>query len=76
MPRHALELIQHPIQWIPGVLSSAVNQPGGEVDSSHPSSTKLRNKWSYTPLQPHVFMVCTGTTLPLPLPIQYYTTDQ
>ena len=58
-----------------GVLSSGVNQPGGEVDYSPPSSTKLKNKWSYTPLQPHAFMVCTETTLSLPLPIKHYTTD-
>jgi hypothetical protein len=33
---------QPPIQWVAGF------QPGHEVDHSPPSSTEVKNEWSYT----------------------------
>jgi len=30
-----------PIQWVPGVLSLGVNQPGHEADHSPPSSAEV-----------------------------------
>jgi hypothetical protein len=44
----ALGPTQPPVQWVPGVLSSAVKQPGREADSSPPSSAESKNEWSYT----------------------------
>jgi hypothetical protein len=47
---------QPPIQWVPGALSLEVKQPGREADHSPPSSAKVKNAWSYTPLPQYVFM--------------------
>jgi hypothetical protein len=32
---------QPPIQWIPGVLSLEIKQPGSEAESSHPSNAEV-----------------------------------
>jgi hypothetical protein len=40
--RMALGRTQPPIQWVPGVLSLGVNQPGHEADHSHPSSAEVK----------------------------------
>jgi hypothetical protein len=39
---------QPPIQWVPGNLSLGVKRPGFETDHSNPSSTQVKNAWSYT----------------------------
>jgi hypothetical protein len=46
--RTALGPTQHPIQWVPGALSLSVKRPGREADHSPPSSTEVKNAWSYT----------------------------
>jgi hypothetical protein len=38
--RPALEPIQPPIQWVPGVLSLGVKRPGRETDHSSPSNVE------------------------------------
>jgi len=48
--------IQSPIQWVLGVLSPGVKQPGHKDDCSPPSSTKVKNMWSYTSTPQYVFM--------------------
>jgi hypothetical protein len=45
--RPVLWPIQPPIQWVPGALSLAVQQPGYEADHSPPSSAEVKNAWSY-----------------------------
>jgi hypothetical protein len=47
---------QLPIQWIPGTLSLGVKWPGHEADRSSPSSTEVKNAWSYTSTPQYVFM--------------------
>jgi hypothetical protein len=54
--RPALGLTQPPIQWVLGVLSPGVKQPGHKDDCSPPSSTKVKNMWSYTSTPQYVFM--------------------
>jgi len=39
---------QLPIQWVPGALSLGVKRPRRKADHSPPSSTEVRNAWSYT----------------------------
>jgi hypothetical protein len=46
--RPALGPTQPPIQWVPGVLSLGVKRLGREADHSPPSSTEVKNAWSYT----------------------------
>jgi hypothetical protein len=62
-----LKPTQPPIQWV------TVFVPGVERlrsdDHSPPSSAEIGNEWSYTSTSPDVFMVCTGTTLPLTISI-------
>jgi len=53
---HPLEPTQPPIQWVLQVLSLGVKWPWCEADHSPPSSTKVRNVWSYTSIPPYVFM--------------------
>jgi hypothetical protein len=78
--RTALWPTQPLIQWVPGALSLGVKRPGGEADHSHPSSTEVKNEWSYTFTPQYVFMAwClvkhrdnfTFTILPLSALIQY-----
>jgi hypothetical protein len=49
----------HPasIQWVLGAISPGVKRPGREADHSHPSSSEVRNAWSYTSTPQYVFMV-------------------
>jgi hypothetical protein len=42
---------QSPIQWVPGV-----KRPGRETDHSPPSSTEIKNAWSYSQVAQYVFM--------------------
>jgi len=42
------QVIQHPIQSVPGVFSPAVKRPGREGDHSPPSSAGVKKAWSYT----------------------------
>jgi hypothetical protein len=46
--RTALGPIQSPIQWVTGALSLGVKRPGREADHSPPSSSEVKNVWSYT----------------------------
>jgi hypothetical protein len=46
--RSALGPIQPPIQWVPGAFSLGIKRLGREADRSPPSSTKVKNAWSYT----------------------------
>jgi hypothetical protein len=43
---------QPPIQWVPGALSLGVKRSGREADHSPPSSTEVKNAWSYTSTPP------------------------
>jgi hypothetical protein len=36
---------QSPTNWIPGVLSPWVKQPGREADHKTPSTAKVKNTW-------------------------------
>jgi hypothetical protein len=49
--RHALGPTQPPIQWVLGV-----KRPGCEGDYSLPSSSEVKNAWSYTSILPYVFI--------------------
>jgi hypothetical protein len=75
---------QPPLQQVPGAPFLGIKQPGHEDDHSHPSSTKIKNAWSYAsiPHTPswHGTYLCTKTTSPsyLSLPtalltISFYT---
>jgi hypothetical protein len=47
----------HPaIQWVPGALSLGIKRPGREADHSPPSSTGVKNAWSYTSTPQYVFI--------------------
>ena len=48
-----------------------VKWPWLEADHPLPSGVETKNVWSYTSSPPHVFMVCTGTTLPLTNSMEY-----
>jgi hypothetical protein len=50
--RTALGPTQPPIQWVPGILSLGVKQPGSEADHSPPSSSEVKNVYSYTSTPP------------------------
>jgi hypothetical protein len=50
--RPALGPIKPPIHWVPGALSVGVKRPGREGDHSPPSSTEVKNVWSYTSSPP------------------------
>jgi hypothetical protein len=43
---------QPPIQWIPGAISLGVKRPGREAVHSPPSSSEVKNAWSYTSTPP------------------------
>jgi hypothetical protein len=44
----ALEPSQPPVQWIQENLSPGIKRPVCEADKSPPSSTEVKNAWSYT----------------------------
>jgi hypothetical protein len=52
----ALGPTQHPIQWVPGVLSPGLKRPGREADHSPPTSAEVKNTWIYTSTSPYAFM--------------------
>jgi len=39
---------QSPMQWVSGVLSQWVRQPGHEDEHSPPSHATANNEWKYT----------------------------
>jgi hypothetical protein len=43
---------QPSIQWVPGALSLGVKRPWREADHSSPSSTEVKNEWSYKSTPP------------------------
>jgi hypothetical protein len=43
---------QPPIQWVTGALSLGIKRPGREAHNSSPSSTEVKNAWSYTSTPP------------------------
>jgi hypothetical protein len=45
-----------PTEWVLGVLSSWVKQPGAEADHSPPTSAKVKKMWMYISSTPYVFM--------------------
>jgi hypothetical protein len=51
----ALGPTQNPIQWIAEALSSGVKRSGREADHSPPSTSDVKNAWSYTSTE-YVFM--------------------
>jgi len=51
--------LKAPIHWVPGTLSR-VMQLGYETDHAPPSSVKVKNKWSYTTIFPHTFILWAG----------------
>jgi hypothetical protein len=56
MSRPVLRPTQPPIQWVQGFLSLGVKRPVREADHSSPSSTEVKNAWSYTSTPQYVFM--------------------
>jgi hypothetical protein len=50
--RTALEPTQPPIQWVPATVSLGVKQPERDADHSPPSSSEVKNAWSYTSTLP------------------------
>jgi hypothetical protein len=46
--RTTLGPTQPPTQWVPGTLSLGVKRPGREADHSPPTSSEVKNAWSYT----------------------------
>jgi hypothetical protein len=54
--RPALGPTQPPIQRIPGAFSPEVNRLGREADRSPPSSTEVKNAWSYNSTPIYIFM--------------------
>jgi hypothetical protein len=58
--RTTLGPTQPPIQFAAGALSLRVKRPGREADHSPPSSTEVKNAWSYTstpPIRLHRVMI-------------------
>jgi len=53
--RPALRPTHPPIQWV-RLLFPGVKRPEREADHSPPSSTKVKNAWSYTSTHPYVCM--------------------
>jgi len=49
--RLALGPIQPPLQWVSGI-----KRPESEADHLPPSSTEIKNAWSYISTRPYVFM--------------------
>ena len=47
-----LRPIQPPVQWVEGVLYAEVKCAGCEPTRLHPSSAKVKNRWSYTSFPP------------------------
>jgi hypothetical protein len=43
-------------RWVPRVQSSEVMRPGCEADHSPPSSTEVKNEWSYTSTPHYAFL--------------------
>jgi hypothetical protein len=56
MSRPALGPTDPPIQWVPGLFTTAIKRTGREADRSPPSSGEVKNGWSYTSTPTHVFM--------------------
>jgi hypothetical protein len=52
LSRPVLGPTQPPIQWIPGALSLGVKRERREADHSPPSSSEVKNAWSYTSTPP------------------------
>ena len=48
-----------PVQWVLGVLTPGIIQPGRDGKRSPPSTAKVKNKWRYTSK-----MAQTGTNFP------------
>ena len=48
----ALGPTQPPVQWVQGVLSTEVKWARCEPAQLHPSSAKVKNRWSYTSFPP------------------------
>jgi len=48
MFRPALELIQPPIEWVPGAVCLKINRQLRKTDHSTPSSAEVKNAWMYT----------------------------
>jgi hypothetical protein len=53
-PRPALWPTQPPIQWVPETPSAGVKRPGREDDHSFPSTSEVKNAWSYTSTPTHL----------------------
>jgi hypothetical protein len=54
--RPVLRLTQPPVQWVLGVLSPGVKQPGHEADLSPSTSAEIKNAWIYTSTPLYVFL--------------------
>ena len=61
--RLAMGYIQPPTHSYPEVLSLVVKWQKREANCLPPSSSKLKNEWSYTSLDPYAFVVRTGAIL-------------
>jgi hypothetical protein len=53
-PRVAKKPNQPPLQWVLEALSTGVKLLGHKADHSPPSSTKVKNAWSYTSTPPYI----------------------
>lgn len=51
------------------VLSARIKRPNCGAEHSSPTSTKIKNKWSYTSTPTYAFLACTWTSLPYHLNI-------
>jgi hypothetical protein len=50
--KDTVKFSQSPIQSVPGALSLEIKRQGREADQSPPSSTEVKNTWSYTSTPP------------------------
>jgi hypothetical protein len=48
--------MQTPIQWVLGILSPGIKQPGREADNSHPNSAEVKKTWIYISTLSYIFM--------------------
>ena len=62
-------LFFEPFELVLGAKTPWARSPESErraADPSLPSSTEVKNEWSYTTTHPHAFTTCARATLPLP----------
>jgi hypothetical protein len=63
--RLTLKATKPPILWVMGDPFFGHKAAERKVDGTSPSSAEVRNKWNHYMSTPHIFILCTGTILPL-----------